>query len=248
MVETKAKIVVEFCTNTTIHGLPCVVRQSHTSMRIIWTFIVFGGFTGLSLHLYHIIDSYLQYKSTESAFEKRTSFKFPDVTVCNLQGISSSNFRNILQKNTQFEKVYSEILKTIQSNTSENINKKDYFHSRANLFWGLGKEARNVGYKLQDMVLSCKLERRECDEEDFVLFQYPELFNCYTFKKGRHSKVLTAKGFEEALSLVLYIELQGDDVNYIYDDPLIANNRGLYHLLGCVRIADKKRSSKICPF
>ena len=140
--ETKAKIVEEFCTNTTVHGLPCVVRQSHTSMRIIWTLVVLGGFAGLSLHLFHIIDSYLQYKSTESAFEKRTSFKFPDVTVCNLHGISSSNFHNILQKNTKFEKVYSEILKTIQSNTSENINhsvKKDYFHSRANLFWGLGK-------------------------------------------------------------------------------------------------------------
>ena len=85
MTGTKAKMMQEFCENATIHGLPCLMRQSHSSMRIVWTFIVLGGFAGLSLHLYQIICSYLQYKSTESTYEKRTGFHFPDVTVCNMQ-------------------------------------------------------------------------------------------------------------------------------------------------------------------
>ena len=232
MTETKAKMVQEFCDNTTIHGLPCLARQSHTSMRIIWIFVVLGGFAGLSLHLYQIIDSYLQFKSTESTYEKRTGFKFPDVTVCDLHGISSSNFKTFLRKHAKFENVSSKILKTFQSSTSDKRSqfmKKDYFQSKANLFWGLGKEAHGIGHKFQDMVLSCKFERHECEDEDFVLFQYPELFNCYTFKKGRDSHPTTVHGLGGALSLVLYSEPQGNYMNSIYDDSLIANNQGLYH-------------------
>ena len=231
MTGTKAKMMQEFCENTTIHGLPCLMRQSHTSMRIVWTFIVLGGFAGLSLHLYQIIYSYLQYKSTESTYEKRTGFHFPDVTVCNMQGISSSNFQSIFQKNSKFENVYPEILKTLQASTYENRSqpmKKEDFHSKANVFWGLGKEAHKIGHRLQDMIIVCKFNHHECKDDDFILFEYPELFNCYTFKKGRNSNLSMAHGFEEALSLVLYIEPQGDEVNDIYDDPLISNNRGLY--------------------
>ena len=204
-------------------------------MRIIWTFIVLGGFTGLSVHLFHIIDSYLQYKSTESTYEKRSGYHFPDVTVCNLQGISSSNFHSTINNNSKLKNVYSEILRTLHvsnnvTNDDENGNhsmKADDFRSRENLFWGLENEAYNVGYKLQDMVLSCKFERHECDEEDFVLFQYPELFNCYTFKKGRDSNLTTVHGLGGALSMVLYIEPQENNINYIYDDLVVANNQGL---------------------
>ena len=148
MMGTKTKTALEFCGHITVHGLPCLVRQSHTSMRIFWTFIVLGGFSGLSLHLYHIIDSYLHYKSTESTYEKRSGFHFPDVTVCNLQGISSSNFHNTINKNPEFKNVYSEILKTLEvptnaTNDAENEYqsvKTDYFRSRENLFWGLKNE------------------------------------------------------------------------------------------------------------
>ena len=62
-------------------------------------------------------------------------------------------------------------------------------------------------------------------------FQYPELFNCYTFKKGRDSHPTTVHGLGGALSLVLYSEPRGnDDINYIYDDLVVANNRGLCSL------------------
>ena len=236
MVGTKRKRLEEFCDYTTVHGLSCLVRQSRTSMRIVWTFIVLGGFAGLSLHLNQIIYSYLQYKSTESTYEKRTGFHFPDVTVCNLHGISSSNFKNTINKNLTFKNVSSEILETIHtrgdSSDSEKKSKETgYFRSRENLFWGLENEAEQVGYKLQDMVLSCQFERRKCEEEeDFVLFQYPELFNCYTFKKGRNSTLTTVNGLGGALSLVLYTEPQGNDISYIYDDLVVANNQGLCKL------------------
>ena len=114
----------------------------------------------------------------------------------------------------------------------ENKSKEtDYFRSRENLFWGLENEAQQVGYKLQDMVLSCQFERHKCEDDDFVLFQYPELFNCYTFKKGRNSNLTTVHGLGGALSLVLYTEPQGNDISYIYDDLVVANNRGLCKLL-----------------
>ena len=150
-------------------------------MRIIWIFVVLGGFAGLSLHLYHIIAGYLQFKSTESTYEKRTGFKFPDVTVCDLHGISSSNFRNTINENPKFKNVYSEILKTLQGpdHNTENRNQSERsggFRSREDLFWGLENEAHQAGHKLQDMILSCKFERHECGDEDFVLFPISRTF------------------------------------------------------------------------
>ena len=77
------------------------------------------------------------------------------------------------------------------------------------------------------MILSCKFDRHKCDDEDFVLFQYPELFNCYTLKRGRDSNLTTVHGLGGELSMVLYIEPQENDINYIYDDLVVANNQGL---------------------
>ena len=92
------KNVEEFCTHTTIHGVSFLTIQKYRILKFFWIIIVILEFTGLSFHLYSIISSYLEYKSTQSTYERRNGFDFPDVTICNLNGISHSNLKQAAEK------------------------------------------------------------------------------------------------------------------------------------------------------
>ncbi len=56
-----------------------------------------------------------------------------------------------------------------------------------------------------------------CHEEDFILFQFPSVFNCYTFTRGRSPPLSTTAGIRAALSLTLFHEAS-DDSNVINID------------------------------
>ena len=50
------------------------------------------------------------------------------------------------------------------------------------------------------MVLQCMFERSQCRDDDFVLFNFPTLINCYTFKRGREESTILS-GFGASLSM-----------------------------------------------
>ena len=64
------KILEESCGNTATHGLSFVTIQKYKILKFFWMIIVVLGFTGLSIHLYSIAGSYLEYKSTRSTLTK----------------------------------------------------------------------------------------------------------------------------------------------------------------------------------
>ena len=167
----------QFSLHTTIHGFSFIGRQNFRILKAFWTVFVLLGFSGLSFHLYNIINSYLQYKSTESSYEKRDGYKFPDITICNLKPISISNFKETAQNNSNVHTFYRKYFEPMdkQSNAGAAVeipgNPRD-------LFWALGDEARNIGHKLSDIVVRCLFEKNTCNENDFVLFQFPALINC----------------------------------------------------------------------
>ena len=147
---SSCNVVEEFCTNTSIHGLACVARQTRNLTRGLWVLVVLGGFTGLTLHLIHISWAYLEHQSTESTYEQRNGYKFPDVTVCNLQGIGVSNFKKTINGSPEFKNVLFEMeesLNTLDGNTSGHMDQSERwfsFNSAEALFWGLGNKAKDV--------------------------------------------------------------------------------------------------------
>ena len=228
--------VKDYCDHTTVHGLSFLSRQNSTSFKVFWSFIVCISFAGLTFHLYNIIDSYLQYKSTESTYERRNGFKFPDVTVCNWNGISFTNLEHAAKKFNNVRSFYKHFKVSVHNlnNLSQDQEPEYEIPVRENvLFWGFGNEAKHIGHRKQDMILSCKFAREPCEEDDFVLFQFPQLFNCYTFKRGRHPGLITKHGLGESLSLVLYMETKDTLVlTQKYNDKfLLSGNTGIRVLL-----------------
>ena len=215
------KILEEFCGNTAIHGLSFVTIQKYKILKFFWIIIVILGFTGLSVHLYSIISSYLKYKSTQSTYERRNGFNFPDVTVCNLNGISHSNLEQAAEEIPElriyFPK-YSNITSDVPSYPRE-------------IFFALGDKSYTIGHSFEDMILACRFEKRDCRKNDFVLFQYPAFINCYTFKRGREEST-TFSGYGASLSMTLYMEVEDPRIVQTYDKKQFkANNKGARALL-----------------
>ena len=164
-------ILNEFCLDTTVHGISFASKQKSKFFKCFWSLVVLSGFAALSFHLYEIIYGYFQYKSTESIYERRNGFKFPDVTVCNLNGISFSNLKDAAENLTSMETFFETLVPS-----SDSMSQTTFVMPMKpqKLFWALGHEAKHIGHKLEDMILSCRFARDQCKEDDFVLYNFPE--------------------------------------------------------------------------
>ncbi len=59
--EQQGKILHEYCTKTTAHGLQHISEGKHTPYRVIWGLILIGILAGSCFHLSKMISSYLEY-------------------------------------------------------------------------------------------------------------------------------------------------------------------------------------------
>ena len=226
MTQSKAKIVREFCEHSTIHGLSFSVRQEQGSLKAFWIVIIAGALAVMSIHLYSIISAYLQYKSSETAYELRNGYKFPDITICNLNGISASNLKSVAKTNPDLNAYYQRLFSTNASLRTEMPV------SPGTLFWALGEDAREVGHSFDDMILGCRFEESDCKEDDFILFPFPSFFNCFTFVRGRKEKLITTNGLRAALSITMYLEPENPGISQSYSNkPHFANNVGVRILI-----------------
>lgn len=85
-----------------VQGLHFLTRIGHRWIQLFWSVIVLSGFIGLGVHLYNIIGAYLEYKMMEYSYERDDGYDFPDITMCNLNGISPTNLRSVA---SQYEHV-----------------------------------------------------------------------------------------------------------------------------------------------
>ena len=204
---------VDFCENTTVHGLLFLTRFNHRWIQLFWSVIVLCGFIGLSVHLWKIVSAYLEYKTTEYSYEHDNGFLFPDVTICNLNGISSSK---LINASTDYDEVNYFINRNIHSDNPV---------LATDLFWALGDHAVEIGHSLEDFVLRCKFEDIPCNiTEDFILYPFSSFFNCYIFKIGRSGRKTITQGIAAGLSLTLFLEPLNTSIVKAYDDNAFAGN------------------------
>ena len=228
MAEHQADAMKQFLQDTSIHGLSMISKQRTTKFKVFWSVVVLMAFMGMFLHLYHIIDAYLQFKSTISILERKTGFPFPDVTICNLNGVSYLNLEQAVAEDPI-------VKNTLDNYLNLNEELKTELPTLASVFsWTLGAEdAFNLGHSLHDMVIYCQFTSAECKKEDFVPFHFPEFLNCFTFKAGRGNILTTRAGFQDGLSLVLYLEPEKNSPEDTYNEHfLYANNVGMRAHIG----------------
>ncbi len=55
------ELTLDYCRNTTAHGISHIVTSSHAVKKVGWILILCGVLGGSSYHIYALISSYLEY-------------------------------------------------------------------------------------------------------------------------------------------------------------------------------------------
>ena len=80
------------------------------------------------------------------------------MTVCNLNGISFSNLKNAAENFKNVKTFYNTLISSDKyHNVSQDGEAKFVMPMKPRtLFWALSHEAKHIGHKLEDMILSCR--------------------------------------------------------------------------------------------
>ena len=61
----------------------------------------------------------------------------------------------------------------------------------------------STGYRFHDLIVSCIFDGHLCGQSNFILYQHPEMINCYTFQLNKTP--YKRAGPEAGLTMLLYI-------------------------------------------
>ncbi len=170
---------------------------------------VLASLVGLSLHIGFILKSYWQYNFTEVTYERRGHMRFPEVSICNLRGISSSNFEAAAETSPKVSTILSML--NMSQSTGAGFSLRDFAEFA-------GQDVKLMGHKLKDMILDCMFEKEPCKKEDFEHFLFPSFVNCYTFTKGRHSFLTSKGGIATGLNIIVYLEPEKQSLVSVYNN------------------------------
>ncbi len=76
--------VLSFCENSSVKGVPKIVRARSAWQRVLWIFAVVLGTVIATYQVYQMLRIYLKFSTTMSMERTKETPPFPDVTVCNL--------------------------------------------------------------------------------------------------------------------------------------------------------------------
>ncbi len=184
----------------------CVLRLKPSD--VVKGVTLLASLVGLSLHLYHVINSYFEYRFTESTFERRGPMQFPDVSICNMRGLSSSNFEAAAETSHKVKAIMKD-LNNSKSETEQILYLRDYVAFAE-------EEGKLMGHRREDMMVSCFFRKQPCKQDDFEHFLFPSFVNCYTFSRGRNTFVTSKGSLDTGLRIEVYLEPENSSFSSIY--------------------------------
>ncbi|PAA69265.1 hypothetical protein BOX15_Mlig015178g3 [Macrostomum lignano] len=110
------QMVLAFSKRSTIHGLNHIAQARSARRRIFWMLIFSAASCGFLTNLYHIAVKYIQVPVLTNVKHDHLSFKFPDITVCNINPIffppkNSQHYEDLLRVIKQYDqdkKIYKQ--------------------------------------------------------------------------------------------------------------------------------------------
>ncbi len=177
--------------------------------ELFWGGTILVSLIGLSLHLYFICSSYLKYEFTESTHERRGEVRFPEISFCNMKGVSSTNFAAAAKNNSKIKAVFDHM------NSAQDAN-EELYQSDYTSFVG-EEDAPLMGHRLHDFVLRCQFDRKPCKDDDFVQFVFPPFVNCFTFVGQKDTEMKTRGEKDSGLTMSMYLEPDNISVASLYN-------------------------------
>ncbi len=205
----------DFCANSTAHVVPHLpIREKSIPRTFFWSMVFIATMVGSSIHLYSIIDSYLEYSTFETITnEMNRDLIFPHVTICDPRSLSAwtinDNIKEYLQTlhktqefreyiNEQMSEFSKELLEDIAILLGETVSLQTLY---ANL--PIGK--KNIsGVGIDEILVHCGYKDQGCGFDNFTMYAHPVMLNCFTFKHTHNTndKENTVGG-EHGLTLLL---------------------------------------------
>jgi len=158
--------------DSTIHGIPRVIKSKSLISKIIWTSFFVVCAAGCIYMILTTIFSYLEYKDVTSV-EIITDIPatFPMITLCNLNKIQKKN------------EIISEIVKMYSNKQTFNMLKDFFIMSKLNDLNDTIKQS--ISFSLEESMIQCLFNGFPCNlKSDFKWYFHPFLGNCYSYNTG----------------------------------------------------------------
>ena len=83
-------LMQEFTDQTTLHGLPKVIRAQSACKRLVWSLLLVASLIALFYQASRLVDQFISFRKTVSVNIDHNAIDFPVVTICSESGIRSS--------------------------------------------------------------------------------------------------------------------------------------------------------------
>lgn len=195
--EKARKALLEIFKQSTIDGIPSLIRTKRKFLKIMWfVFILFS----FSISIYTICLGFFKYFEYEVVTKiynvYESSSPFPVITFCYINpfttNFSIESVSNYLKLNN-----ISNILDAPEYDQNQNITEltratekmifyKYFFQLNFNNPNKSDQFRMNLGNKLDDILLSCLYNLQQCTIDDFEHMYLALYGNCFTFNSGKH--------------------------------------------------------------
>jgi len=221
------KVICDYCEETSVHGLGQVIRNTNTTAKILWLIFFFVAVISNIYHCSILIEMYLDYPMQEVTRTEHSSISFPDVTICNLDAVSGSNYERMLQNKSSRLSRY--LAKTRKMRDIGVVTDEEFDEISAIIMLRVNigeEETKAIGHQIEDLVLRCTFRGKSCPIRNYFKWtSNPFLYNCYTFEPGLMGDNFVAIGPANGLSLILYLEAdEGVNVNIKYNKRMKSGN------------------------
>ncbi|CAH8564504.1 unnamed protein product [Schistosoma haematobium] len=189
-----------FCENTTIRGLPRIVRAHNRYLRLLWLILVFILILGCFICMLFLTRQYLEYNVIHPPRVLRhTISPFPSVTVCNFRPISPDGLKYLQMKGWKTPRHFVLDLATYAQYIFYNKHKIDEYNAASAAFSLAGfleslpnnEERRKLGYQHDKLIIKCQITylngskpvAAPCERNGiWRKFIHAQYLNCATFE------------------------------------------------------------------
>lgn len=189
---------VNWCLDSTSHGIPHIAKSNNIAMRIIWTIFVLTSF---SYCTFTIVQSFIEYYKYNVVLKisriDDSPAVFPAITFCNLNPFNEYYATDYIINNTQDGACFlyddgNSFNQCINSSDSSNMNFVNFIDKLkrhiANDKTLTDFEHYYYGFDLRiDMLVSCMHNQALCYADNFTKYWDNQYGNCYSFNLGNNA-------------------------------------------------------------
>lgn len=107
-----------------MQGVPHINYATMWYARLLWTLILILGTAGMALHLYYLINQFVQWPVQTEIKLGFDNLRFPAVTICNVNAIQNSK---INLSSPALQSAYNQILKQTRTDYEHEV-RSEYIH------------------------------------------------------------------------------------------------------------------------